>query len=199
MNHEFVNLLKIGRRVGQKRIGDIEGLFDNRVTSDDDNCIFLQGFFRPCLMKMILWTCVGCLSVMIVGVQIQMMISENPSELLRWQCFLKTDHNTILNEKGTARQSKLNVFFCWKRWNHGRWCLGTTLHFTSEREGFTSRTQTARTGPKSTTNSSRLFRCFWLKPCWFGELCFNFSQLKSSLEMCSSLELKWVKSQMMEI
>ena len=45
MNHEFVNLLKIGRRVGQKRIGDIEGLFDNRVTSDDDNCIFLQVFF----------------------------------------------------------------------------------------------------------------------------------------------------------
>ena len=30
--HEFVNILKIGRRVGQKKIGDIEGLFDNRVT-----------------------------------------------------------------------------------------------------------------------------------------------------------------------
>ena len=34
VNHEFVNLLKIGRRVGQKKIGDIEGLFDNRVTTD---------------------------------------------------------------------------------------------------------------------------------------------------------------------
>merc|ERR1719397_2360803 len=33
VNHEFVNLLKIGRRVGQKKIGDIEGLFDNRVMS----------------------------------------------------------------------------------------------------------------------------------------------------------------------
>ena len=110
MNHEFVNLLKIGRRVGQKRIGDIEGLFDNRVTSDDDNCIFLQVFFfLP--MKMILCTCVGCLSVTIVGVQIQMMISENPSELLRWLCFLKTDHKTILN----GRQSKLNVYFLLKK------------------------------------------------------------------------------------
>ena len=32
VSHEFVNLLKIGRRVAQqKKIGDIEGLFDNRV------------------------------------------------------------------------------------------------------------------------------------------------------------------------
>jgi len=34
VSHEFVNLLKIGRRVTQqKNIGDIEGLFDNRVMS----------------------------------------------------------------------------------------------------------------------------------------------------------------------
>merc|ERR1719430_1133534 len=33
VRHEFVNLLKIGRRVGPKKIGDIEGLFDNRVMS----------------------------------------------------------------------------------------------------------------------------------------------------------------------
>ena len=42
VNHEFVNLLKIGRRVGQKKIGDIEGLFDNRVTTNHDDFILLQ-------------------------------------------------------------------------------------------------------------------------------------------------------------
>ena len=46
VNHEFVNLLKIGRRVGQKKIGDIEGLFDNRVRTNEDefisHCIFFK-------------------------------------------------------------------------------------------------------------------------------------------------------------
>ena len=38
VTHEFVNLLKIGRRVGPKKMGDIEGLFDNRVKTNDDHC-----------------------------------------------------------------------------------------------------------------------------------------------------------------
>ena len=105
MNHEFVNLLKIGRRVGQKRIGDIEGLFDNRVTSDDDNCIFLRVFFfRPCLMKNVLCTCVGCLSVTIVGVQIQMKISENPSELCPMTVF--SENHLTRNQKKKTEKSE---------------------------------------------------------------------------------------------
>ena len=46
VNHEFVNLLKIGRRVGQKKIGDIEGLFDNRVKTNDDEFILHCIFFK---------------------------------------------------------------------------------------------------------------------------------------------------------
>ena len=38
VRHEFVNLLKIGRCVGPKKMGDIEGLFDNRVKTNDDHC-----------------------------------------------------------------------------------------------------------------------------------------------------------------